>query len=238
MRLVVVILMILIQSACQSSRNSQASAIIGTNDLIEVNANRSNVEEKFHKIIEATGIFFLGCTVTHVGNNLAVTAAHCFSYLDDEIVRNGLQEGADCSHRSIWWHYRRDAPRVSTKCKKILRFIHTDSQDFALFSVEKAPEAKVELELGDYSSGEVTLFSHPSNKYLHWSKDCFMSISDEPTLSESQFTHDCDTQTGSSGGAIIDLDSLKIVGIHSGSIENEINYGTYIKSINLEDFYF
>ena len=89
----------------------------------------------------------------------------------------------------------------------------------------------------------VTIFSHPDELPLQWSKLCGIERLSHPGLPIGSIQHRCDTNPGSSGAAIINALSLKVVGIHDGGfgadpfgdvedptspVATGINYGTFI----------
>jgi len=41
--------------------------------------------------------------------------------------------------------------------------------------------------------------------------------------------HKCSTEHGSSGGPIILLNTVKVIGVHKGSSNNNFNYGTLLQ---------
>lgn len=56
-----------------------SSVILGDNDLLRVDPAGSNVPSKFRRVIDAIGRTSpMGCTATHLGNGLALSAGHCF----------------------------------------------------------------------------------------------------------------------------------------------------------------
>ena len=67
-----------VTSVANTERPSDTEKIIGDNDLTPVNADGTNIPEKYRSQIDAYGKISMGCTATHIGNGLVLTAGHCF----------------------------------------------------------------------------------------------------------------------------------------------------------------
>lgn len=240
--------------------DSSPEKIIGANDLFFVNKEKTNIPFKYRNITEATGLMDVGCTVTHIGNGYAITAGHCiwtkFFVKMPETAFVDLPCRDDFGQSfEIWWGYRGqegDQPTGRGICERIVYAQVTPHFDFAILKVSNHPQAHVQLELEKKASvgDPVTIFSHADSLPLQWSKKCsvkriFTSINMQ--ISSRSIMHICDTSPGSSGAAIIDIQSLKMVGLHNGGIFFDefkdppsmdlfdpemkklgINYGTYI----------
>ena len=90
-----------------------------------------------------------------------------------------------------------------------------------------APELERRAIIGD----TLTMFSHPEELPLRWSPFCGIERVQHPDLPKGAFHHQCDTNPGSSGATILNILTLKIIGIHDGGVVNSnggMNYGTYI----------
>lgn len=64
---------------------------------------------------------------------------------------------------------------------------------------------------------------------LEWFKVCKVTAHEHvASASVHQFAYQCDTESGSSGSAVIDVKTLQIVGIHNGrgSFFEPYNYAT------------
>lgn len=204
--------------------------IIGTNDLIAVDATGSNVPEKYRDLINAFGLLSMGCTATHIGNGIVLTAGHCFWASD--LVRD-----QDCSDTTVTWGVREgnSANTTQSKCEKIL-FMQRDDigSDFAIMKVSPAPEAAigVELERKAAVDDQITIFSHPEEMPLRWSQNCVVENPTDTDLPPQALQHKCDTNPGSSGATILDANTLKVVAIHDGGRltgrAQGMNYGTFL----------
>lgn len=230
--------------------------IIGANDLVVVSPNKENIPFKYRDLVEAVGMMDVGCTVTHIGNGYAVTAGHCIwtQFFTDipETPFIDLPCKDDFDHPfEIWWGYRGaedSTPKSKGVCERIVYAQVTKHFDFAILKVSNPPKNKVFVELENPSQrgDRITIFSHADNRPLQWSKSCTIKRIIAATIDMLTLMHVCDTNPGSSGAAIIDMQTLKIVGLHNGGIHFEdvsdepqvffdpdsekrgVNYGTYI----------
>lgn len=205
--------------------------IIGDDNLVTVNADASNIPPQYKSIINAFGFMSVGCTATHLGKGIVITAGHCFFAL------NQLVKNADCDDVTIDWGLRDGAqPYMKSKCMKILYMQNDASEvDFAILRVSPVPKAKVELDLSRPAQpGDiVTVFSHPDNLPLRWSQSCQILAQPDSQLPSLSLKHNCDTNGGSSGATILNAQTLKIVALHNGgrldgNTTNGLNYGTQI----------
>jgi V8-like Glu-specific endopeptidase len=209
--------------------------IIGQNDLVLVNAEATNVPVKFRSVVDAFGIMSMGCTATHIGQGYVLTAGHCFRA--NEIP----MQNKSCTGVSIRWGHRsgRSAYMVSN-CETIVAAQRNNTEnDFAIIKVSPVPRVSIEVDLRRkaLSGDSITIFSHPLEEELQWSKNCTVESILDPMLPQQALHHKCDTNPGSSGATIINSVTGKIVGIHDGgrltSPGMGMNYGTYMTSINL-----
>lgn len=172
----------------------------------------------------------LVCTATHLGNGVVITAGHCFEekpadgvpnyarVLDDDgcLARvDGFQEKV-----TMRWGYRYGhKPYLKSECARVVAREWTIERDFAVMLIApnqgQLPRATVEPELADPVKGsDITMFSHPNTASLRWSGVCKLGQPDSETL--PYFLHRCSTDGGSSGAAVIDTTTRKVVGIHLG----------------------
>lgn len=189
--------------------DSDTSNIIGANDLRSVAANGENLPERFRNVIDAVGRMSMGCTGTHIGNGLVLSAGHCFA--------NTSSAQAICNRTYVQFGYRKGvAPYLTTRCVEIVSMQLTSRKDYVLFRVATVPKAKMEVSLTVPQSGTtVTIFGHPQGRRLEWSQNC--SLQDSRNILYSDIAHRCDTEPGSSGSVIIDANTLEVVGIHNGA---------------------
>lgn len=212
--------------------------IIKSDDMVAANAGALNLPPVVRQAVDTIGLMSVGCTGTHIGSNLVVSAGHCFSTL---FVPPSYH--APCQGMTIQWGVRGDRRGMISRCTRIVAIELSLQRDWVVFEVDRAPSpySQVELQSRVVPRTPLTILSHPENLPLRWSRLCralpFVSASDVP----SAFHHQCDTNPGSSGAPIYDARTMKLVGIHNGgfsssqtSQEGRYNYATYITDIPWE----
>ncbi len=205
---------------------SSTNKIIGENDLTPVGQEGTNLPESLRSLPSAIGMLAAGCTVTHIGDGLVLTAGHC--------VPQNVKFPDECLSRkfpsmTIRWNYREGAePTADSVCLKVLASELSQSHDFALLKVDNAPSASVRVELNERPAAgqQITILAHPRKRPLEWSQFCRLAVLPSdfmPDLTTQDrktiFAHQCDTEQGSSGAAIFDTTSLKVIGIHHGGVD-------------------
>ena len=84
-----------------------------------------------------------------------------------------------------------------------------------------------------FRNKSVYIIHYPGGKEAKYSVDSVKSIDCE----NKTIDHFCDTDEGSSGGPIINLDNYKVIGVHSGrKVNKNCNIGTILK-FPIKDFY-
>lgn len=209
--------------------HDEAGVVVGERDFVRVLADGATVPEKYRPLLDAFGKYST-CTVTHVGKGLVVTAGHCFN------ASPSGTKNERCSG-TIDWGYRRDeAPYHRSRCMLVLDAEWSVTRDYALVVVADPPPFAVTVDRAARPAlgHGITMFSHPLNRPLEWSRTCtvqppsnLLEIGSDGTWGGGMFTHQCDSERGSSGAAIIDDASLSIVGIHNGGV-TPWNYATYV----------
>ena len=206
-----------------------ADKIIGVNDLIAVNEDASNIPLHYRSLVDAFGMLSMGCTATHIGHGVVISAGHCFE-APPEAIENQL-----CADISVAWGLRgQKTAYLVSKCEKIILAQRSQRGDFAIIQVSPAPTVAIapDLQRRAVIGDTLTLFSYPDGQPLSWSQLCGVERKPDLALPANSIQHQCDTNPGSSGAAIINALSLKIVGIHDGGRVDEygqgMNYGTFI----------
>ena len=215
----------------RSTRSLNTEKIIGKNDLIPVLNYGSNIPAKYAPIIDAIGKMSMGCTATHIGQGLVLSAGHCFRAPKQ---RTPLP----CDGITVEWGLRQDAPPyLTSKCTEVVAARASYEEDYSIFRVEPIPSAYVDFDFDERPAvgSSITQFGHPRARPLEWSQLCALQTSAKGGWGSKQFSHDCDSEPCSSGAALIDDTSLKIVGIHDGGLD-DWNYGTFIKDTPLREF--
>ena len=197
---------------------------IGDSNFIMVNEDGQNVPEHFRSILNSIGITDAGCTISYIGKNLAITAGHCVG------ASNTLVRNQKCQNSFIKWGFREyNAGTSYSDCVSIVSSIFNKEEDFAILAITNPPEYIFNLEMDSYDPNlQITIFSHPKYAPLNWSQYCHFEYYDHQEVKPSYIKHNCDTEGGSSGSAILNATNLKIIAIHDGSSDLTpiINYGT------------
>ncbi len=217
-----------------SANESFLEKIIGENDLIAVNADGSNIPDRYRSILNAFGEISMGCTATHIGGGYVLSAGHCFD-APDVVVRN-----QPCSDITVKWGVREGTtPYLTSQCESIVAMQLSEGNDFAVFKVTEVPTATVGVDTEKRAQdGEaLTIFSHPDLMPLRWSQSSVVEAVKHPFLPADAIHHKCDTNPGSSGATILNLETLKVIGIHDGGLMSDggMNYGTYIMNSEVLD---
>lgn len=212
--------------------------IIGENDLVAVDAMASNIPAHLAPLVDAFGIMNMGCTATHIGQGIVLTAGHCFW------ATRLLSKDIACEDVTIDWGVREGKePYLQSKCDMVL-FAQTNKligSDFAILKVSPAPPVSVPVELERKAAvgDAITIFSHPEELPLQWSKTCVVEESTDLIFSAAALQHKCDTNPGSSGATLLDATTGKVVGIHGGgrltSVSEGMNYGTFMTNTEITE---
>lgn len=202
--------------------------VIGQSNTKLVDANMVNIPFKYRDIAESVGLMSMGCTGTHIGNGLVISAGHCFEA--GKIARYR----STCDGIQVFWNVREGRqPSGVSNCRQLLVLELNNQKDYALFRVDNPPRTSVKIRtVGRPPLGtRVTIFSHPFRNPLIWSGTCEITRALNFRLPTQAIHHTCDTNIGSSGAAIVDSVSLEVVGIHGGGVSQGLsgaNYATYI----------
>jgi hypothetical protein len=206
--------------------------IIGKNDLTPVLEDGANIPQKYRRLVDVFGIISMGCTATHIGNGVVLTAGHCFHATPTR------QDNLPCDGITVKWGVRKDKPSyLTSSCTTVLAAEQSTARDYAIFKVEPVPPVQADLDFSARPAVDTTLtiFGHPQLRPLEWSKLCPLKLASDGGWGVDQFSHQCDTEPGSSGSTILDDTSLKVIGIHDGG-NTAWNYGTYLFNTPIADF--
>lgn len=202
--------------------------VIGPDNTKLVDANMINLPFKYRDAAEAIGLMSMGCTGTHIGNGLVISAGHCFQ------AAKIPSYSSSCAGVSISWGVRNGKKATSvSNCRQILVMSVNNRTDYALFRVDSAPRVslKIKLQGRPQINSRVTILSHPFRDPLTWSGFCDIRKTFTYGLNMYALQHNCDTNPGSSGAAILDAATVEVVGIHDGGVAQGLsgsNYGTFI----------
>lgn len=207
-------LLALFFTACgsQNEEASKGKVIIGENDLTYYKAD--------DQMSRSIGRISLGCTGTHIGDNLVITAGHCIS-----------SSSCTSSKYNIRWNYRSNnrSGDFTSRCVEIVATENNSQRDYAILRYDSAPEEFLPLNtrVRPRAGDNLTILSHPQGRTLSWSGWC----KHEGRFSGQKFSYKCDTEGGSSGAAVLN-ENLEIVGVHNlGAEYRGLNAGTYVMDI-------
>lgn len=148
------------------------------------------------------------CTVFHIGDGIAASAAHCFN--DDQTKE------APCISKQIKWQ-----DGSQSQCVQVLDYKLNENEDYVVFEVDPAPAEKLKLaQVDSIENDKITIFGYPNKQALQVSEDCSAS------LESQKIKHNCPTLPGHSGSPILRPDDLKVIGIHNGNYSQSLNYGS------------
>lgn len=199
--------------------------VIGDNNLSSVTSDGKNIPPALRPLINAFGIISMGCTATHIGNGIVLSAGHCFD------APSARANDVSCpSGTLVKWGFRKDSsPYLVSTCTRILAYELNAHRDYAIFLVDKFPSARVNIDITSRprNGTKVTIFGHPNLRPLEWSGICTVQSASRGGWGKNEFSHQCDTEPGNSGSTIISMASQKVVGIHDGG-RAPWNYGTFL----------
>lgn len=190
---------------------SSDKKIFGDADFVTVASDGSNIPEKYRELTHATGYLDSGCTVSHIGNGLVLTAAHCLEA--KEIFPDDPDQCLP--GRSIQFGIFKDGVKgPKATCIKRLYAEVNITRDVALLHADKFPSEKIDVELDAAPAphAQITLFGHPDGRPLQWSKYCSL-IEVKYCGSKDTFGFMCDSLPGSSGSLLLSAHTEKPVAI-------------------------
>ena len=242
----------------QAFSASDLKKIIGDNDLTSVSHDGSNLPPSLREAIHAIGLIKIdekgACTATHLGNGFVLTAGHCF--LDESNPAPQMIINRPCGNTQVFWGYRETITQeihstqtaLISQCTSVVFAELSKQRDFAVFKIDLFPRSTIAISSAKERTAintKITILSHPRSRPLEWSQYCSVqpksvippsAKSPHTPPSPSEFAHQCDTEPGSSGSAILSTTvngSLKIIGVHNGSSPVNYNYGTYIYDVRM-----
>lgn len=209
---------------------SQAK-VIGFDDLIPSNGGAFNIPYPIRMAVDTVGLMSMGCTGTHIGSNLVISAAHCFLGLPLPAGRT-LTNLTCPTNMTIQWGVRGDRRGMISKCTRVVALQFTMDTDWVVFEVDRAPRGYSIVNNQDVLRPQqtLTILSHPEALPLQWSQRCRLLPGLSNRIGPKFMHHQCDTKPGSSGAPIYDLNSMAVVAIHNGG-SDVMNYGTPLTSL-------
>lgn len=206
--------------------------IIGANDLVVVKDSGANIPEKYRALIDGFGILSMGCTATHIGDGMVLSAGHCFN------APSTRRDNVACPNIKVKWGFRADSAAYMESQCEVIRTMETNrNRDYAILKVNPAPPVALEVDFGARPDTDtsLTIFGHPRRRALEWSQVCLLQPGSVGGWGLDQFSHQCDTEPGSSGSTILDDTTLRVIGIHDGGT-TRWNYGTYLTNTPIAEF--
>jgi len=204
-------------AGCKSRTMNEASlraGIHGADDRIEINEKADNIPQRYSSLVDAIGVFGDNCTVTHVGNGVAITAGHCLSRSATALGKH------PCGNISIRWGERQSTkPSLESKCISVLAERTTNDVDYAFVTVDPIPKVSVELNVDGRApdGASISFIGYPGDGKAFWTTECEKLPKDSSHIpGANKFKYQCDSDGGMSGAALIESTSMKIIGIHNG----------------------
>jgi len=207
---------------------SSQEKIIGENNLTPVALEGENLPIELRPFVKAIGQLNVGCTATHIGKGLVLTAGHCISTSPRSSSKSCRTLGV------VWGNIGGNKNLSVSKCLEVAARTYNAHTDFAVLRVANPPESSIEVDLETQPSAlnsNITMLSFPRMRPLEWSGRCAVSQYNDDSVAWKKFLHSCDSESGSSGAVLISTSSLKVIGIHGGA-SDELNYGMYTAAIN------
>lgn len=199
--------------------------VIGENDFVPVNADASNLPWEIRSAVDGVGQLNVGCTATHIGDGLVLTAGHCIS-------RSPRSRTSSCTRLGvIWGNYGGKKDYKVSKCVSIEAREYNERLDYAVLRVSNPPDAAIEVDwMPQDQNGPVAILSFPRMRPMEWSAGCETQTYHDPLRALVKFSHSCDTEGGSSGAPIFSADTYKLIGVHGGA-GDELNYAMFVSVI-------
>ena len=229
--LIITLMVIALSCGENLTKKSALHKIIDDNDLQPIKESKET-----EYITKAMGMMNLGCTVTHIGQGLALTAGHCFYPFKFSGKATDETCGSD-DYDINWGVTVNNDAYMTSDCERIILLEHNSRKDYALLSVDPSPHfaIPIQLETNYQTDQAITIFSFPQKRPLEWSGWCTIE-GFIPFSEKNQFSYSCDTEGGSSGASVLNK-HLEIIGIHNYySSELNRNGATFIHQTNIAEY--
>lgn len=183
---------------------------------------RPDDREALDREMSLSIVRFGKCTATHVGRGYFLTAGHC--------VRESRgfegRESSPCPYPLAWGEDERAECRVEL-------YRYDEEQDFALLRIRDPDEAEdIPVAPIDYQFSWEKVRQRPltvagySKGTPEVDKTCHGRVAAGMLVK-----HDCTTEPGDSGSALVDHATMHVIGVHGGALKNGENYGSPIELI-------
>lgn len=167
---------------------------------------------------ESAAIALFGaCTATHLGRGVFLTAGHC---IDNHLGIEGFRS-SPCPHA-----LQIRGLTESLACK-VVTFRYDKTTDYALLELVDPKQADdlpaISVDYGmdwrKWGTRTVRLYGYSGQK-LRVNLTCTAKIE----AARDRILHDCDTEGGDSGSALIDVITNDIIAVHAGGLRASVNY--------------
>ena len=174
------------------------------------------------------------CSAVAVGTDLLLTNWHCGG---TDSMPTADYWGQDvCSQTLIDMSWDGDAVSREYQCVRA----EVDQQlDLALLRVRGIDGSQalvpVDLASGDTTTGVVDLIHHPACKSKQETAACrILAMGPNASAQSTEFTHDCDSEQGSSGGGLFkqSADKLVLIGLHHAGFRREVGTCKALDRVN------
>ncbi len=252
--------MLALASGCSSSSeaiDSDQGKTTGTSGFVEVSDDGANLPANLRAAYGAVGVLdvYTGyddssrCTVTHIGDGLALTAGHCMRRVERSLNARVTPRGDADSFPRLFATFPSREPVRAT----ILDYELSKQRDYAILRLDTAPAEKIppRLTASPPYGTKLTMLSFPDRRQpqgrpdlsrLQWSPSCTYDDSSGMTdvfglidVENGHFAHQCSSDPGSSGAAVVDAARLEVVGVHDGYLD-EANYATKLSEVPLRQY--
>lgn len=185
------------------------------------------------------------CTVFYIGDNLALTAGHCFGV-------TSRQTAITCSDTIRWGVVRLfpsstlNVDSGTSSCTLVVTAQNTANIDYALLRLDRPAPSKLKISADPLPAGTpLQVLGYPDGPPMRYNDGgCLSFRADDTTLpylrgATSVVAYKCDTLGGNSGSPVLRTDTWQVIGIHvAGDVVNTVtndgwNWATTIGSVTL-----
>jgi hypothetical protein len=171
------------------------------------------------------------CSAVAVDEDLVLTNWHCGG--DPDMLPERYWNDSVCAQTLVDMSWDGDDVSHEYQC---VRVIADQARDLALIQVRGVEDAEplvpVRLASGDTVTGLVDLIHHPECKRKQATESChIVGLAGVGPATATEFTHDCDSEGGSSGAPLFD-DQLHLIGLHHAGFRREASTCRALDKVN------
>lgn len=177
---------------------------------------------------------FEQCTVTHIGQGLGITAGHCFN-APAHLASIGIKLSPIPVH---WGWSGGEKSQTTSSITEILAFEFNEVADWAIVRLYNPPTEFVQLDSQKplKPTEKLTFFGYPGKSALTHFGLCQV----DQSILTGRLVYSCERRSegGTSGSALMDVQTGKVVGVHNGSLSEleAPRYGTSTIAANMRAF--